>query len=126
MGQAGSSRTSSERGGPDGRPAVRPLDLGSVPKEVPVLVVGGGPVGLLLSVLLDRQGIDNLVVERRVDGQPAPAAHVVNARTFEICRAAGIDATALEEACQPPEDGAWVRWLTSLTGDELGRVPFER
>ena len=66
------------------------------------------------------------MIERRTEVQPAPAAHVVNARTFEICRAAGLDLDVIDAACQPAADGAWVRWVTSLVGDELGRVPFER
>ena len=94
--------------------------------RVPVLIVGGGPVGLLLAILLDAQGVDSLVVERRTEVQAAPAAHVINARTFEICRAAGLDAEVLERACQPAADGAWGRWVTSLVGPELGKVPFER
>jgi 2-polyprenyl-6-methoxyphenol hydroxylase-like FAD-dependent oxidoreductase len=91
-----------------------------------VLVVGGGPVGLVTSRLLARQGIDHRVVERRTEVQAAPAAHVVNARTFEILRSAGVDMDGLLAACLPAADGAWVRWVTTLTGDELGRVPFER
>lgn len=98
----------------------------SAPSTAGVLVVGGGPVGLLTALLLDRQGLDVVVLERRVDVQPAPAAHVVNARTFEICRAAGVDGDALAAACQPADEGAWVRWVTTLTGEELGAVPFER
>jgi len=99
---------------------------GSAPLTATVAIVGGGPVGLLTALLLDRQGLDVVVLERRVDVQPAPAAHVVNARTFEICRAAGVDGDALAAACQPAEDGAWVRWVTTLIGEELGAVPFER
>ena len=99
---------------------------GSAPLTATVAIVGGGPVGLLTALLLDRQGLDVVVLERRTDVQPAPAAHVVNARTFEICRAAGVDGDSLAAACQPAEDGAWVRWVTTLTGDELGAVPFER
>lgn len=95
------------------------------PERTDVLVVGGGPVGLLLSILLDRLGVANVVVERRTEVQGAPAAHVMNARTFEICRGAGIDMVAVEAACQPADEGAWVRWVTSLVGDELGAVPFE-
>lgn len=93
--------------------------------ETAVLVVGGGPVGLMASILLDRQGIGNVVVERRTEIQSAPAAHVVNARTFEICRAAGLDMDRIERACQPAHEGAWVRWVMSLNGEELGAVPFE-
>jgi len=51
-------------------------------------------------LLLDRQGLDVVVLERRTEVQPAPAAHVVNARTFEICRAAGVDGDALAAACR--------------------------
>jgi 2,4-dichlorophenol 6-monooxygenase len=97
----------------------------AAPARCPVVIVGGGPVGLMASILLRRQGVESVVVERRTEVQSAPAAHVVNARTFEICRAAGIDMARIESACQPAGEGTWVRWVTSLTGEELGRVPFE-
>ncbi len=100
--------------------------LDALPAETTVLVVGGGPIGLITSILLTRYGIDHVVVERRNEVQPAPAAHVVNARTFEILRGAGVDMDKVQAACQPPEDGAWVRWVTSLAGEELGKVPYER
>lgn len=97
----------------------------ALPVGVPVLVVGGGPVGLLTAILLAGRGQATALVERRDGPQVPPAAHVVNARTFEICRAAGIDGDRIAAACQPPGDGAWVRWVTSLAGEELARVPFE-
>ena len=100
--------------------------LDGLPDSTTVLVVGGGPVGLVSSLLLRQQGIDHVVVERRTGGLAAPAAHVVSARTFEILRSAGVDMDRVLAACAPAEDGAWVRWVTTLVGDELGRVPFER
>ena len=33
--------------------------------EVPVLIVGGGPVGLTASILLSRHGIRSLLLDRR-------------------------------------------------------------
>lgn len=111
--------------GPTSTSTAAPTGLAAVPARTTVLVVGGGPVGLATSLLLTQQGIDHVVVERRVGPQPAPAAHVTNARTFEILRSAGVDMTRVLDACQDPADGAWVRWVTTLVGDELGRVPFE-
>jgi len=100
--------------------------LDGLPGATTVLVVGGGPVGLVTSLLLAQQGIDHVVVERRTAALAAPAAHVVSARTFEILRSAGVDMDRVLAACAPAEEGAWVRWVTTLAGDELGRVPFER
>ena len=97
-----------------------------LPASTTVLVVGGGPVGLVTALLLGRQGIDHVVVERRTGAQAAPAAHVVSARTFEILRSAGADMGRVLDACAPAPEGAWVRWVTTLVGEELGRVPFER
>ncbi|MBX3024881.1 FAD-dependent monooxygenase [bacterium] len=94
--------------------------------EVPVLIVGGGPVGLAAGILLARLGIDSRIVERRPGPQPAPAAHAVNARTFEICRQAGVDMAALATASRPPSDAGWARWTTTLAGEELGALPYER
>jgi 2-polyprenyl-6-methoxyphenol hydroxylase-like FAD-dependent oxidoreductase len=94
--------------------------------ETPVLVAGAGPAGLTSALLLSRLGIPCRVVERRTTPQSAPAAHVVNARTLEILRAAGVDMAAIARAAQTPADAAHVYWVTTLAGEALGRLPFER
>jgi len=94
--------------------------------EPSVLIVGAGPVGMTCALLLSRLGITSRIVERRATPQTAPAAHVVNARTFEIFRAAGVDMQAIGAACQDPADAGQVLWVSTLAGDELGRLPFER
>jgi len=94
--------------------------------EVPVLVVGGGPVGMMAGLLLDRVGLASLVVERREGPQRAPAAHVVSARTFEICRQAALDMAAILGAAKDPRDAGHVNFVTRLSGDLIGRLPFEK
>jgi 2,4-dichlorophenol 6-monooxygenase len=94
--------------------------------EVPVLVVGAGPVGVMTVLLLRRLGVEACLVERRLGPQRAPAAHVVNARTFEICRQAGVDMDALAAAAKAPADAGATYWVTRLGGEILGRLPFER
>jgi 2,4-dichlorophenol 6-monooxygenase len=94
--------------------------------DVPVLVVGAGPVGMMTALLLRRLGIAALVVEQREGPQRAPAAHVINARTFEICRQAGVDMDAIAAAAQPPADAGATYWVDKLGGEILGSLPFER
>jgi 2,4-dichlorophenol 6-monooxygenase len=96
------------------------------PIEVSVLVVGAGPVGLTASLLLAGQGVRTLVVDRRDGPHRAPQAHVVNPRTLEICRAAGVDMARLRTGATRREDGSYVVWMTKLAGEELGRLPYER
>jgi 2,4-dichlorophenol 6-monooxygenase len=94
--------------------------------DIPFLIVGAGPVGMLAAVLLARDGREVLVVERRGGPQEAPAAHVVNARTLEICRQAGLDMQAIDAIATDPADGGQVLFVTRLNGEEIGRLPFEQ
>src|SRR5688572_14729295 len=94
--------------------------------EAPVLIVGAGPVGMTAALLLERMGVRAMVVERRTHTQRAPAAHVVNARTFEICRQAGVDMNAVAAASKSPADADFTYWVTKLGGEVLGKLPFER
>jgi 2-polyprenyl-6-methoxyphenol hydroxylase-like FAD-dependent oxidoreductase len=81
---------------------------------------------MVAALHLSRLGIATRIIERRAAPQSAPAAHVVNARTFEIFRAAGVDMQAIAAACREPADAGLVLWVTTLAGRELGRLPYER
>ncbi|MGW1409686.1 FAD-dependent monooxygenase [Streptomyces sp. NPDC002403] len=61
------------------------------PTTTPVLIVGGGPVGLTLSNLLSRYGVDHLLVEARPDVSRHPKARGVSARSMEIFRRCGLE-----------------------------------
>ena len=94
--------------------------------DLDVLVVGAGPSGLTATALLHRLGLRVRVIDRRDGPQRAPAAHVVNARTFEIWRQAGLDVDALRALAQDPADAGYVYWVDRLGGPVLGRLPFEQ
>jgi putative polyketide hydroxylase len=70
--------------------------------EVPVLIVGGGPVGLTASILLSQQGIRSLLVERHPGTAIVPKARGINARTMEMYRQIGIE-QAIRDAGLAPE-----------------------
>ena len=96
---------------------------GSSPADVPVVIVGGGPVGLTMSILLSRLGVDSQLVERRAAPTTHPQAHFVNNRTREIFRPMlGLDREVAR--AQPPlEDWRHFIYATRMLGGvELGRV----
>ncbi|MGW2425646.1 FAD-dependent monooxygenase [Streptomyces sp. NPDC001709] len=66
--------------------------------HVPVLVVGGGPVGLSTALFLTRHGIRPLLIERRDATSRLPRAPGIQARTLELFRSVGLeeDIRALE------------------------------
>lgn len=59
-------------------------------EQVPVLVVGAGPVGICAAVFLARHGVPALLVEKRHDTSRLPRAPGLQARTMELFRAAGL------------------------------------
>jgi tetracenomycin A2 monooxygenase-dioxygenase len=59
-------------------------------EAVPVLVVGGGPVGLSTALFLGRHGVRALLVEKRDGTSLLPRAPGLQARTMELMRAAGV------------------------------------
>ena len=90
------------------------------------LIVGAGPIGLMMAVLLARQGLKSIVIERYTTRHGAPKAHALNPRTLEICRSIGLDVEAMGRRGTPVRDGGWVRFVTTLSGSEIGVLPYER
>jgi 2-polyprenyl-6-methoxyphenol hydroxylase-like FAD-dependent oxidoreductase len=90
---------------------------------VPVLIVGGGPVGLALAGDLGWRGIDCLLIEQTDGSIYQPRMDLVGIRTMEFCRRWGLVGTV--EASPYPRDYAQDNvYLTSLAGYELGRERF--
>ncbi|KAJ3678152.1 hypothetical protein LUZ60_001955 [Juncus effusus] len=90
--------------------------------HLPVLIVGAGPVGLVLSMLLTKFGVKCAVLEKSLSFSRHPQAHFINNRTMEIFRK--LDGLAEDiEKLQPPVD-LWRKFIycTSLSGPILGSI----
>jgi putative polyketide hydroxylase len=66
------------------------IESGSSVMEVPVLILGGGVVGLSAALFLLHQGIRPLLVERHPGTSIHPRSRGINARTGELFRQVGL------------------------------------
>ncbi|MGQ4426227.1 FAD-dependent monooxygenase, partial [Streptomyces violaceoruber] len=81
----------------------------------PVIIVGGGPVGLTMSLLLSDLGVSNVLFERHQGTSIHPKAIGLNQRTIEIFRRLGLH-KRIDAAAAPPASVARTGWYTSLAG----------
>jgi 2-polyprenyl-6-methoxyphenol hydroxylase-like FAD-dependent oxidoreductase len=94
----------------------------STEADAPVLIAGGGLVGLSTAMFLAQHGIPSLAIERRRGGSSLPRAAFFHMRTLEMFRSAGIeeDVRRQSEAEFTPE-GAIVL-LDRLAGKQLAAI----
>ena len=89
--------------------------------EIPVLIAGGGPVGLTLAVELGLRKIPCVLVEKRDGKLTVPRMSQVSTRGMEFCRRWGI-AEKVRSAVWTNTHTLDFVYLTSLTGDEIARL----
>jgi 2-polyprenyl-6-methoxyphenol hydroxylase-like FAD-dependent oxidoreductase len=90
--------------------------------ETPVLIVGGGPVGLTLALDLAIRGIRSILVERDAGTavELLAKAGTLNERTMEYCRWLGIS-DAISNVGFPDDHPRDTVYCTALNGFVLGR-----
>src|SRR5215469_762525 len=89
--------------------------------EPPVLVVGGGPVGLALAADLGARGIECLIIEQSDGVIYHPRATALNARTMELLRRRSA-AERVKRDGTPPDFPHTALYLTGLNGYEIARI----
>lgn len=103
-------------------------------KEVPITIVGAGPVGMLLAYQLDRLNVPCLLAEQSLHTTKWPKMDLTNCRVMEMLRVLGLadEYRALEGSVGPDDDfdslfvtkatgngkllGAWVSFPLPLSG----------
>ena len=91
------------------------------PDGTPVLIVGGGPVGMAVAAELGRYNVECLLVEATDGSVDHPRASALNSRTMEFCRRWGI-AETVQQVGTPPDFPHTVIYVTSLTGYPIATV----
>lgn len=83
-----------------------------VPSQVDVLIVGLGPVGAVMAILLGRQGVKTLVIDRAAEIFKAPRAIALDNEALRILQLAGLSEDAFDTIAIP-----FVRMRCPIVGD---------
>ncbi|KAK5064728.1 hypothetical protein LTR84_000562 [Exophiala bonariae] len=94
-------------------------DVQSLPSDVPVVVVGGGPAGMIAALQLSKNGVPCLLVERNLDTTKWPKMDITNCRSMELLKRLGVD-QGLREVGVPDNYSFDVLFSTGLS--EHGRL----
>lgn len=93
------------------------------PSTTPIAIVGGGPVGLLLALLLDRYGVESVVLNAGPSVPDEPRGSTHNARTMEHYRTLGL-ADRVRALGLPADHDAGISFSTRYDGHALARLPW--
>jgi 2-polyprenyl-6-methoxyphenol hydroxylase-like FAD-dependent oxidoreductase len=87
--------------------------------DVPVLIIGGSLVGLTSAVLLGKQEVPSLVVERHAGSAIHPRAALILQRSMEILRGAGIEDVIRSLSAKQFDQDAAIMSAETLAGKEI-------
>src|SRR5579872_186968 len=91
-------------------------------EQAPVLIAGGGLVGLSAAAFLAQQGIRSIVIERLPASSPLPRAAFFHMRTLEMFRSIGIEAAVRARSEQDFVPEGAVVAVESLAGRVLAQI----
>lgn len=90
--------------------------------ELPVLIAGGGLIGLATAMFLAQHGIRSIAVERMRDTSPLPRAGHFHFRTIELFRSAGIEDEVRAQSEQDFVPEGAIIAMDSLSGRKLADI----
>ncbi|RAV08114.1 hypothetical protein DQP57_17335 [Mycobacterium colombiense] len=98
-------------------------EMSPIVSHNPVIIVGGGPVGLAAALELARFSVPSVVVERHDSTSWHPKARNLNARTMEIARGWGsVVYQRLRGIDTPPGWKSPMRYMDTIVGQQVGQI----
>lgn len=91
--------------------------------QTPIAIVGGGPVGLMLALFLDRHDVRSVVFNSEPGARHHPKGSTHNSRTMEHYRRLGFGGE-VRKLGLPADHPTDVVYLTRFNGPELARLPM--
>jgi 2-polyprenyl-6-methoxyphenol hydroxylase-like FAD-dependent oxidoreductase len=91
-----------------------------IPAKISVLIVGGGPFGLMLANELGRRGVEACLVDQKPGTSVNPQANATQARTMEHFRRLGF-ADEVRVLGLPPDFPTDIAYFTRFAHHELAR-----
>lgn len=98
-------------------------EMPSETNSTPVLIAGGGPVGLMLALELDHRGIDAILIEQNPTTTRHPKMDITNGRSMEMFRRLGV-IDDLRAAAVPEHHPMSVIWTDVFDGPEIARFDY--
>src|SRR4051812_6318815 len=92
--------------------------------QTEVLIIGGGPSGMVSALCLAQYGVASVIVERRAGLQTHPKAHELSARSIEILHGLGFSYQELAAEASPFEDSARILFCDTI-GKEFGCIDLQ-
>jgi len=90
-------------------------------RKVPIVIIGGGPVGMVLALLLDQLGVRSLIINKETESRWHPKGNTHNSRTMEHYRRLGLS-KSIRSFGLPKDHPTDVGYFTSLAGFEVARI----
>jgi 2-polyprenyl-6-methoxyphenol hydroxylase-like FAD-dependent oxidoreductase len=89
-------------------------------RDCAVVIIGGGPCGLMLAIELGRRGVSTIVLEEKATPSRFPSANATQARTMEHYRRLGF-AEKVRACGLPPDYPTDIAYFSRYTKYELAR-----
>ncbi|MEV6604917.1 FAD-dependent monooxygenase [Kutzneria sp. NPDC051319] len=91
--------------------------------DVPVVIVGAGPVGAVMALQLAASGVDSVVVERTATASRHPKMDFLNGRSMELLTRLGLGPDIRAQGVSPAHRFNF-RWLHGLSRPELSEWDY--